>query len=223
MKLPVFPPGTILQHLYLKERLNLIKPGHFLEVGCGKGFISQILLDLGWSGMGFDLNQNSLDYAAFLNSSAIEGGKYQVVNQNFLTFTGSSKFDLIISCMVLEHLNDLEELTYFESVKKSLNPNGKMILLVPSCQDYWGCEDEIAGHYRRYSFWDMKAKLNNFGFTVNDLSGLTYPVSNILYPISELLVSRAESRLKSKTMLERTKKSGNRNVFLKTSFPNIFE
>jgi SAM-dependent methyltransferase len=94
MKLPVFPPGTILQHLYLKERLNLIKPGHFLEVGCGKGFISQILLDLGWSGMGFDLNQNSLDYAAFLNSSAIEGGKYQVVNQNFLTFTGSRRINL---------------------------------------------------------------------------------------------------------------------------------
>ena len=223
MKPPVFPPGTILQHLYLKERLNLIKSGHFLEVGCGKGFISQILLDSGWSGIGCDLNQNSLDYATSLNRSAIERGKYQVANQNFLTFTGSSKFDLIISCMVLEHLNDAEESTYFELVKKSLNPNGKMILLVPSCQDYWGCEDEIAGHYRRYSFLDMRAKLFNFGFTVNDLSGLTYPVSNILYPISELLVSRAESKLKSKTMLERTKKSGNRNVFLKTNFPNIFK
>jgi len=223
MKSPVFPPGTILQHLYLKERLNLIKPGYFLEVGCGKGFISQILLDSGWSGIGCDLNQNSLDYAALLNCSAIKRAKYQVINQNFLTFTTSLKFDLIISCIVLEHLNDAEELAYFELVKKILNPNGRMILLVLSCQDYWGCEDEIAGHYRRYSFSDMKDKLSDFGFAVNDLSGLTYPISNILYPISELLVSRSESKLQSKTMLEKTKESGNRNVFLKTNFPSIFK
>ena len=225
MKSPALPPGTILQHLYLQERLHLIKPGHFLEVGCGKGFISKILLDLGWSGIGCDLNQQSLDYAVFLNSTAISKGKYTVSTQNFLNLTASSssKFDLIISCMVLEHFTDDEESAYFKKVKNLLTSNGKMILLVPSCPDYWGCEDEIAGHYRRYTFADIESKLYNFGFTINDIAGLTYPISNILYPIGELLVSRAESQLKSKTMLERTKKSGNRNVVFKTNFPNIFK
>jgi SAM-dependent methyltransferase len=224
MKLPVLPPGTILQHLYLKEKLNLFKPGHFLEVGCGKGFISKILLDLGWSGVGCDLNLDSLNYCSLLNCIPIEQGRYSVVNQDFFTLSTDClppKFDLVISCMVLEHLNEADEYSYFQLIKKILKPQGKIILLVPSCPDYWGCEDEIAGHFRRYTFKDIRLKLSSFGFTINDLAGLTYPVSNILYPISELLVSRAESKLKSQTMFERTKKSGNRNVFLKTNFPNI--
>lgn len=223
MKLPVFPPGTILQHLYLKERLNLIKPGHFLEVGCGKGFISKILLDLGWTGVGCDLNPNSLEYCEKLNYYAIQLKKYQIFNQNFFNLPKLTKFDLIISCMVLEHLNDDEESAYFRTAKTLLAHQGRIILLVPSCPEYWGCEDEIAGHYRRYKFADIREKLLYFGFTIQDLAGLTYPISNILYPISELLVSRAESQLKSETMLTRTRKSGNRNVFLKTNFPIIFK
>jgi len=223
MKLPVLPPGTILQHLYLKERLNLIKPGHFLEVGCGKGFISKILLDLGWTGMGCDINPNSLQYCERLNAHAIQKGRYQILNQNFLKITNLPKFDLIISCMVLEHLNDDEESAYFRTARTILDHKGRVILLVPSCPEYWGCEDEIAGHYRRYKFADIRQKLSYFDFTIKDLAGLTYPISNILYPISELLVSRSESKLKSQTMLARTEKSGNRNVFLKTNFPIIFK
>ncbi|MFL0647392.1 hypothetical protein AB7310_05915 [Cylindrospermopsis raciborskii UAM/DH-BiRr] len=123
--------------------------------------------------------------------------------------------------MVLEHLNTEEESSYFITTRNILDEKGTAILLVPSCPDYWGCEDEIAGHYRRYTFAEIRQKLSSFGFAVKDLAGLTYPISNILYPVSELLVSRAESKLKSQTMLARTQRSGNRNVFLKTNFPNI--
>lgn len=222
MKLPVLPPGTILQHLYLKERLYKIQPGHFLEVGCGKGFISNILLDLGWTGIGCDLNPDSLEHCSLLNHTAIESAKFSVLNQDFIALSTARllpKFDLVISCMVIEHLNDVEENKYFQQVKEVLSPKGKIIILVPSCPDYWGCEDEIAGHYRRYTFQRIRNKLHGFNFVINDLAGLTYPVSNILFPMSEFLVARAESKFKSSTMLERTKNSGNRKVFLKTSFP----
>ena len=223
MKLPVLPPGTILQHMYLKERLRLIKPGRFLEIGCGKGIISKVFLDLGWTGIGLDLNQDSLDYASRLNIQAIQGLKYSVSRQNFLDVEDTFRFDIVISCMVIEHLDNNEERAYFNKVKQLLNPNGKMILLVPACPDYWGHEDEIAGHYRRYTFDDIKFKLSTLGFIINNLAGLTYPLSNVLYPVSEMLVWQSERKLKSKTMIERTKKSGNRNVFFKTSFPNIFK
>jgi SAM-dependent methyltransferase len=223
MKLPVLPPGTILQHMYLKERLRLFKPGCFLEVGCGKGFISKVLLDLGWTGIGLDLNKDSLEYATQLNIQSIQESKYSVSSQNFLDIECTLKFDVVISCMVIEHLDNNEEKAYFNKVKKLLNPNGKMILLVPACLSYWGHEDEIAGHYRRYTFDDIKFKLSAFGFGINNLAGLTYPLSNILYPVSEMLVWLEERKLKSTTMVERTKKSGNRNVFFKTRFPNIFK
>jgi SAM-dependent methyltransferase len=223
MELPVLPPGNILQNIYLKERLGCMPPGSFLEVGCGKGFISKILLDLGWSGIGYDLNPDSLKYAMQLNSQAVQERKYEVSSQNFLNATALPRFDLIISCMVLEHFNDAEESIYFEQVRKLLKANGKTILLVPGCPDYWGHEDEVAGHYRRYTFSSIKSKLSEFNFTVDDLAGLTYPLSNILYPLSEFLVLRSEGKLKSQTMLDRTKKSGSRNVFLKTNFPSVFK
>jgi len=225
MQLPVLPPGTILQHLYLKERLRRIKPGYFLEVGCGRGYVSKVLLDLGWYGIGYDLNPKSLDYALSLNHTAVSTGRFRVKNQNFFNIEGSSspKFDLIISCMVLEHFNDDEELAYFEQVKNLLTFNGRTILLVPSCPNYWGWEDEIAGHYRRYTRGYLKAILESSGYKIDELIGLTYPLSNWLYPISELLVKQSEGHMKYKSMQERTRLSGSRDVHFKTTFPSVMK
>ena len=44
------PPGTILQLIYLRERLENIKSGRFLEIGPGSGEICGLLLELGWRG-----------------------------------------------------------------------------------------------------------------------------------------------------------------------------
>ena len=44
------PPGTILQLMYLRERLRNIKPGRFIEIGPGSGEITRLLLELGWAG-----------------------------------------------------------------------------------------------------------------------------------------------------------------------------
>jgi len=43
-------PGTILQLMYLKERLVDVAPGRFIEVGPGTGEISNLLLKFGWGG-----------------------------------------------------------------------------------------------------------------------------------------------------------------------------
>ena len=48
---PVLPPGTLLQHMYLRERLRDRPAGTFVEVGVGSGHMSRLLLDLGWSGV----------------------------------------------------------------------------------------------------------------------------------------------------------------------------
>jgi len=225
MNLPVLPPGTILQQMYLKERLKLLNPGKFIEIGCGQGILSYLLLKLGWQGIGYDLNPQSLSKAFDLNKKAIQLGKYELINENWLesNYQYGDKVDLIISCMVLEHLNEQEEEHYFKQCKHFLKDNGMIILFVPSCPDYWGIEDEIAGHYRRYTFRALKQKLANFGYDLKHIAGLTYPLSNILYPISEFLVKRAEQKKKTMTMLEKTKQSGNRNVLFKTTFPPLLK
>ena len=61
-------PGNILQNMYLKRQLKTIincKNDHqylnFLELGSGNGNISNILLSLGFKGIGFDLCKKACD------------------------------------------------------------------------------------------------------------------------------------------------------------------
>lgn len=222
MKQPPLPPGTILQQMYLKERLRLLPPGVFVEVGCGQGRISRLLLDLGWQGTGYDLNPGAVQKAARLNQGAIAQGCYQVYNENWFS-AQTSKVDLIISCLVLEHFDEFEEATYFKRCQEVLKPGGKIILFVPGSPQHWGIEDDIAGHYRRYSFSDMRQRLQQFHFTQVHLVGLTYPLSNWLLPLSNSLVKRAEQQKLKTSMRQRTQASGDRSVQFKTSFPLLLK
>jgi 16S rRNA A1518/A1519 N6-dimethyltransferase RsmA/KsgA/DIM1 with predicted DNA glycosylase/AP lyase activity len=50
----VLPPGTLLQLMYVQERIRLVAPGRFIEIGPGGGEITKLLLDHGWSGYSYD-------------------------------------------------------------------------------------------------------------------------------------------------------------------------
>ncbi len=52
----VLPPGTLLQLMYLKERLQRMKAGRFIEIGPGSGKVARRLLGLTWSRQAFDLD-----------------------------------------------------------------------------------------------------------------------------------------------------------------------
>ena len=99
MKWPTLSPGTILQHMYLKERLRRLRPARFIDVSCGKGHASRILLDAGWRGVGCDLNPDSLAAASALNSDAISDGRYLVSNGDWLDGDGERDVDLIIRAL----------------------------------------------------------------------------------------------------------------------------
>jgi hypothetical protein len=124
--------------------------------------------------------------------------------------------------MVIEHLPDEQEAAYLRRSRSALRPGGRLILLVPASQRHWGIEDDIAGHERRYTRQALSTRLEEHGLQVDHLAGLTYPLSNLLLPISNWLVERAElSRLELEPM-DRTAKSGHRNVTGKTAFPRPF-
>lgn len=209
--------------MYFKERLREVPRGRFVEVGAGQGFLSNTLLNLGWNGSAYELNTQSVAIAAEINRAALSAGRFRLIDDDWLTSEPSDQVDLIVSCMVLEHLNDADERRYFDRCRKLLKPSGTGILFVPGCPDYWGIEDEIAGHYRRYTFDSLRERIQQLGLQIRHLAGLTYPVSNLLYPLSEYLVRRAESRKIDLTLQERTRLSGNRAVLFKTTFPWILK
>lgn len=217
----ILPPGTILQHMYLKERLKRKNPGRFVEVGVGQGVLSRLLLKLGWEGKGYDLNPEALEKARRLNRDAVDAGRYQLRHADWLRASDQEPVDLIISCMVLEHLNETDERRYVSACQARLKDNGSAIVLVPASPRHWGIEDDIAGHFRRYTRDSLTGLFESHGFQCRDIAGLTYPVSNILLPVSNWLVARAESHQRNLSMRERTEQSGNRDVAGKTTFPPL--
>lgn len=216
----VHPPGTILQHLYLKERATAWQPGTFVEVGVGSGHLSNVLLSLGWSGTGYDLNPSSLARASSVNRAFVDSGRFSVRNVDWLTQdVEPQSVDLVISCMVLEHLDDANVTRYFTQAARQLRPNSRAVLFVPGSPRHWGPEDDIAGHHRRYTVDTLSDTAEQHGWTPTHVVGLTYPVSNLLLSVSNALVRRAEADKLELSLQERTEQSGNRAVAWKTTFP----
>lgn len=219
----VLPPGTLLQLMYLRERLQHIKPGRFIEIGPGSGEITRLLLDLGWTGLSYDLEAVTVGRLQMRFARDIDQGRYSAVNADYLSpprQPGSA--DLVISCMVMEHLEDASESAFIQKSSEILSPDGLMIGLVPSSPAHWGIEDDIAGHCRRYTRTGIRELLEKNKWHIEHLAGLTFPVSNFLQPISNYLVCRSEKSKLNLSQLERTKQSGLRSIKFKTHFPSVF-
>jgi SAM-dependent methyltransferase len=217
----ILPPGTILQNMYVRERVRRLAPGTFIEVGCGRGTMSKLLLDLGWRGRAYDLNSAAVEAALRLNADAAMEGRYDAHATDWLTDGADDCADLVISSMVLEHLPAENEAAYFERARGLLAPGGLAALLVPGNPQAWGIEDEVAGHLRRYTASALRDRLRQLGWRATHIAGLTYPLSNFVLPLSNALVKRAEGDKRALNLALRTERSGVRAVPMKTHFPAV--
>ena len=217
----VLPPGTLLQLMYLRERIRQVPPGRFIEIGPGSGEITRLLLAHGWSGSSYDLEAKTI--ATLRNRFAKEIAQHRLVpvNDDYLSSPPSEKVDLVISCMVMEHLEDDAQFAFMQRSWECLKKGGIMIGLVPSSPAHWGIEDDIAGHCRRYTRASVETLVTDSGWTLLHITGLTFPISNLLLPISNFLVNRSERSKLALSPLDRTKHSGRRQVKFKTYFPAI--
>lgn len=189
----VLPPGTLLQLMYLRERLRHINPGQFVEIGPGSGEITQLLLDQGWVGQSYDLEAVTIERLKIRFANEIKQGKYRADNVDYLSqLQHPESADLVISCMVMEHLDDVSESAFMRRSSEVLKFDGLMIGLVPGSPTHWGIEDDIAGHCRRYTRDKIQSLMANTGWSIGHLVGLTFPVSNLLLPVSNFLVNRSE-------------------------------
>lgn len=217
----VLPPGTILQLMYLKERLLRLPVGKFIEIGPGAGEITRLLLEMGWTGCSYDLEGKTIAALETRFARDISQKRFMPVRQSYLDIQIEEKVDLVISCMVMEHLDDQLESEFMRKSAEVLKAGGLMIALVPGSPEHWGIEDDIAGHCRRYTRSSVEHLISSNGWKLKHIAGLTFPVSNILLPISNFLVNKNERQKLELSALERTKQSGRRSVKYKTHFPPL--
>jgi len=218
----VLPPGTLLQLMYLQRRLRDLPLGRFVEIGPGSGEITQLLLDNGWTGCSYDLEPATVARLRERFSNEMTQQRFTAINDDYLSpeeDVAPESADLIISCMVMEHLEDDAQNKFMQTSAARLKPGGIMIGLVPSSPAHWGIEDVIAGHCRRYTRSSIKSLAADNHWKLLHLAGLTFPISNLLLPVSNLLVKRSEHSKLELSALERTRQSGKRKVKFKTEFP----
>jgi glycosyltransferase involved in cell wall biosynthesis len=76
----------------------------------------------------------------------------------------AEQFDTVICMNVVEHIeNDVEALS---NIRRSLDKNGRAIVLVPNGPRLFGSLDKVLGHYRRYTQEQLVKACQDAGFTV---------------------------------------------------------
>jgi 2-polyprenyl-3-methyl-5-hydroxy-6-metoxy-1,4-benzoquinol methylase len=134
-----------------------IKPfckGHVLEVGCGIGNISKLLIKNKFQ---TSLSDYSDQYFDILRKQFSDNGQVENIYKVDLAVEefGSAypellnKFDTIIAMNVVEHIQD--DHLAIRNCRKMLAPNGHLIILVPAYSFLFNSFDRELVHFRRYN------------------------------------------------------------------------
>lgn len=159
------PTSRIVEHSYVFGKLMSMPKGKALDIGCiaRTNYISPSLAMNGWEVYGIDIRN-----------------EWQFHHPNFTFIQGdireakleSQSFDLVTCISTLEHIglagyygNRVEsqdgDFQAIERVKTLLKPNGKLILTVPYCKNYF-----VKPGARIYDMNRLTKMLD--GFTIKD-------------------------------------------------------
>lgn len=156
----VFIPGEVTDHAifnYIKNLVKDFKGKSILDIGCGRGELVFSAANQGASrAVGIDFSQDAIDLAnQNLKVKPITGVEY--IHADVFNVNLNEKFDMIFMTDIVEHLYDEQNILLFESVKKWLKPDGKIIIhTMPTTEfmDY--------GQYFKSFLYLLKAKKYKF-------------------------------------------------------------
>jgi SAM-dependent methyltransferase len=115
------------QQFFHKRFMPLVRQAkvqRFADIGIGTGFYSRLTLTGAKesTGMGFDISDSSLSYAAMQVEKFGLKNRWKCEKRNILTNPPAEKFPFIISVEVLEHLED--PVAFIKGLKAMLAPGG---------------------------------------------------------------------------------------------------
>jgi SAM-dependent methyltransferase len=168
--------GRLGLRMMRSARKPKCRPGAALDVGCAQGEYLQLLLTLGWSVTGIELDPDAARSAAEALHAQVLAGPAE----EMLAHLPTASFDMVTMWHVLEHLTD--PLAALVQVRRVLRPGGRMVIEVPNYGSAWShlfarfwFPLELPFHLFHFSSTSIRALLASAGFESVEISGQPAP------------------------------------------------
>lgn len=146
----------------LLGKLKLKDDARILEAGCGTGGNLNMLAGFGHV-TAFEHNDDALVMAKEKGEFALSQGTLPNQAPDY-----QDPFDLIVAFDVVEHIKEDRESLI--ALRRSLRPDGSILITVPAVPFLWSRHDETHHHYRRYTRKQLKSVLEEAGYDVEYMS-----------------------------------------------------
>lgn len=143
--------------------------GEILEIGCGIGNITELLVNYG-NVTATDIDKYYISKTKKRMKKRVLTGYGDIESNKF--FFKSKKFDTVINFNVLEHIE--KDQLALNNMASKLKKGGKLVIITPAHPALFGSLDKNLEHYRRYNKVDLKNKFESSGFKVRELKYINW-------------------------------------------------
>lgn len=182
---------------------QLPQNAHILDWGCGMGQMTYLLRQRGLRVTAFDVRPADDKLPDTPLSKTIE---IIVTQEPTLLPFGQTTFDAVLSCGVLEHVDEHtqpgNEMKSLREIHRVLKPGGKLLIFQLPQRDAW--QEALIrrfklgyAHPRRYTQTEITGMLNTTGFHVTQLKRANIIPKNLtgMPPVLRRIYSRASKLL----------------------------
>jgi len=152
--------------------------GVFLDIGGGNGYVAKGLTE---AGVACILIEPGIDGALAARARGIDPvicARLEDIGLAPASVAAAGMFD------VLEHMED--ETATLRQVHTLLSAGGRVFLTVPAYPFLFSADDEIAGHYRRYTISSLTRALVKAGFRMEFASYIFGPLPPLVFLLRTL-------------------------------------
>jgi len=145
----------------------------FFEIGCGTGFVLEGIREK-FPEIRLVGSEIFLDGLAFAKAR-LPGVEFYQMDARSIPF--ESEFDVVGAFDVLEHL--IEDNRALTQMFNTARPGGGLLVTVPQQRSLWSASDEHAMHQRRYSWAELRQKVETAGFQIVRITSF----NSLLFPL----------------------------------------
>lgn len=146
-----------------------------LDAGCGTGKNLQLFIEHG-DAHGIDIAYSAIE---FCRMRGIPADRALVASLLELPFP-DRYFDLAFSFDVICNIQN--DVAAFEAIRRTLRPNGRLVVQLPAYRFLWSAHDVAVSHKHRYTANELRTKMTRAGFRIEKLTYLNM----VLFPFIAL-------------------------------------